>query len=87
MERDSALVFGIPACDLSGDDFGQFGGINASNTNGRTVDTVATKWAGKLLLADLFMSHKAFALRADALPLNDFFTGIAGAHRVPLSSD
>jgi hypothetical protein len=29
------------------------------------------------------MGHKTFALGTDALPLNNFFTGIAGAHERP----
>lgn len=84
MKRESEFGFGFFVGHLDCDNSGQFGRINAANTNGRSIDAVAAERAGELLITYFFVGHKTFAFGTDALPLDDFFTGIAGAHeRLP----
>ena len=84
MKRGSGFSFRPFVGHLDCDNFSQFRGINPVNSNGRAIDAVAAEWASELLLAYFFVGHKTFAFGTDALPLNDLFTGIAGAHeRLP----
>lgn len=81
MKSGSGTAFSLFMSHLSRDNFGQFGRIDTSNPDRRAVDPISAKGAGELFVTHFFVGHKAFAFGADALPLNDFFTGIAGAHR------
>ncbi len=83
MERGSGFRFGFFLSDLLGNNPGQLGRIDAVNPDRWAIDPIAAEGAGELLLTHFFVSHKAFAFGTDALPLNDLFTGIAGAHERP----
>lgn len=83
MKRGSGLGLFILSTNLSCDDLGQLSRADATNPCGRSIDPIAAEGTGKLLFADFFVSHKARALGADALPLHDFFARIAGIHTPP----
>jgi hypothetical protein len=80
MERGSGFRIAVFIGDLDGNNFGQLGRIDTANPDGRTVDPIAAEGTGKLFIAHFFVSHETFAFGTDALPLDNFFTGIAGAH-------